>query len=112
MMRLIAIEEGGITCDAGCPFYEESNVVRGYGGPLKTHCRAVMEPWFFDCHEFNPKQMYKLKVTKEQFKAMLKSQRLHAIRQRKLIPCDHLPSLQIGESGRTKGKAGIKCRKN
>ena len=102
MMFLVAIEEGGIACDAGCPYYEESGVVRAYGGPLKSHCRMLMNPWIFDCHKYNPKQMYKLKVTPEQFRAMLKNQGLHAVKQKKLLPYDHKPSLQIGESGRTK----------
>ena len=104
MFRLVAIEEGGIACDAGCPYYEEPGVVHCHGGPKRSHCRAIMEPWSFDCDKFNPKRMWKLRVTEAQFKAMVKSQGLHAIKQRKLLPYDHLPSLQIGESGRTKGK--------
>ena len=104
MFRLVAIEEGGIACDAGCPYYEEPGVVHCHGGPKRSHCRAIMEPWSFDCNKFNPKRMWKLRVTEAQFKAMVKSQGLHAIKQKKLLPYDHLPSLQIGESGRTKGK--------
>ena len=108
MYQIIAIEEGGIACDAGCPYYEESGVVHAYGGPLKSHCRMVMNPWIFDCHKYNPKQMYKLRTTKELFKAMLKSQDLHAVKQKKLLPYDHKPSLQIGESGRTRVRHGAR----
>ena len=110
MYQIIAIEEGGIACDAGCPYYEESGVVYAYGGPLKSHCRMLMNPWIFDCHKYNPKQMYKLRTTPEQFKAMLKSQGLHAVKQKKLLPYDHKPSLQIGESGRTKGRSCPKAK--
>ena len=111
MMRIVAIEEGGIACDAGCPYYEEGGVVKCYGGPKKSHCRAIMEPWSFDCSKFNPKRMWKLKATEAQFKAMLKSQNLHAVKQKKLLSYDHQPSLQIGESGRTKGRSCPKAAK-
>ncbi|MBE6324215.1 MAG: hypothetical protein E7074_04445 [Bacteroidales bacterium] len=104
MMQIVVIEEGGVKCSSACPFYEEGGVVKCYGGPKRSHCRAIMEPWSFDCNKFNPKRMWKLKATEAQFKAMVKSQGLHAIRQKKLLPYDHQPSLQIGESGRTKGK--------
>lgn len=98
MMRLVAIEEGGIACDASCPYYEESGVVRCYGGPKKSSCRMIMNPWIFDCNQFNPKRMYKMRVTPAQFKAMVKSQGLHATKQRKLYPVEHEASLQVGES--------------
>ena len=62
MMQIIAIEEGGVKCSSACPFYEESGVVRGYGGPLKTHCRGVMEDIVVNCDKFNPKQLYKGKT--------------------------------------------------
>ena len=100
MMRIVAIEEGGIACDAGCPYYEESGVVRCHGGPKRTHCRAIMEPWSFDCNQFNPKRMWKLKVTPAQFKAMVSSQGLHAVKQRKLYPADHKEIHHIGENTR------------
>ena len=95
-MQIIAIEEGGIACDASCPYYEASGVVRGYGGPLKTHCQAVMQPWMFDCRVFNPKQMYKLRVTPAQFKAMVKGQGLKAVKQRKLYPREHKEIHPVG----------------
>ena len=111
MMQIVVIEEGGVKCSSACPFYEEGGVVKCYGGPKRSHCRAIMEPWSFDCNKFNPKRMWKLKATEAQFKAMVKSQGLHAIRQKKLLPYDHQPSLQIGESGRTKGRLCPKAEK-
>ena len=62
MMQLVVIEEGGIACDAGCPYYEEGGVVQCHGGPKKSHCLAIMEPWSFDCDKFNPKKMWKGKT--------------------------------------------------
>ena len=101
-MQMVVIEEGGIACDAGCPYYEESGVIRCHGGPKKSHCQAIMQPWSFDCSLFNPKQLYKLKATREQFQAMLKSQGLKATRQRKLYRPDHKEIHHIGENTRAK----------
>ena len=95
-MFVVAIEEGGIACNAGCPYYEESGVVRGYGGPLKTHCRMVMNPWLFDCNKFNPKCMYKMLVTPEQFRAMQKAVGVKAVKQRKLYPVEHKEIHPVG----------------
>ena len=44
-MLLIALRKGGAKCSSACPFYEESGVVRGINGPLKTHCSMTMNPW-------------------------------------------------------------------
>ena len=107
MMQMVVIEEGGIACDASCPYYEESGVVRCHGGPKRSHCRAIMEPWSFDCNKFNPKQMWKLRVTPAQFKAMVQGQGLKAIKQRKLYPLDHKEIHHVGECTR----AGIINRK-
>ena len=96
MMQIIAVEEGGIACDASCPYYEESGVVQCYGGKKKSNCRMIMSPWIVDCHVFNPKQLYKLRATPEQFKAMVQSQGLKAIHQRKLYPVEHKEIHPVG----------------
>ncbi len=102
MMQMVVIEEGGIACNAGCPYYEPSGVVRCHGGPKKSHCLAIMEPWSFDCSKFNPKRMWKLKVTEAQFKAMVKSQGLRPVKQRKLYPVEHKEIHHIGDNTRAK----------
>jgi hypothetical protein len=61
-----------------------------------------MQPYSFDCSKYNPKKMYKVKVTKEQFKAMLKSQGLKAEKQRKLYTADHAEIHHIGENTRAR----------
>lgn len=60
MMHVVVIKEGGIACDAGCPYYEESGKVRDVRGlPVKGHCRGVMEDVVVNCEKLNPKQLYK-----------------------------------------------------
>ena len=100
MFQIVAIEEGGIACEAGCPYYEESGVVRCEGGPKRSHCRAIMEDIVINCDKFNPKQMYKMRVSKAQFETMLKTQGLHAVKQRKLYDSDHKEIHHIGENTR------------
>ena len=96
MMFVVAIKEGGIACGAGCPYYEESGVVRGYGGPLKTHCRMVMNPWQFDCDKFNPKCMYVAQVPVEKVKSIEKALSVKFRRIRKLYPRDHKEIHPVG----------------
>ena len=72
-MTIIALEKGGVKCSSACPFYEESGVVRGINGPLKTHCRGTMETVIVDCDVWNPYCVEKLEVTREQWKTMQKA---------------------------------------
>ena len=99
MMQIVAIEEGGIACEAGCPYYEEGGVVKCYGGPKKSHCRAIMEPWSFDCNKFNPKQMWKGKtvLTAKEIGKLLG---VKLQKQRKLYPAEHKEIHHIGENTR------------
>ena len=99
MMQIIAVEEGGIACDASCPYYEESGVVQCYGGPKKSNCRMIMSPWIVDCHVFNPKQLYKLRLTPALFQEIVKGHGLKAIKQRKLYPKDHKEIHPVGVKG-------------
>ena len=119
MFQLVAIEEGGIACEAGCPYYEESGVVRCHGGPKRSHCRAIMEPWSFDCDKFNPKRMWKGK-TMLTAKEIGKLLGVKLQKQRKLYPVEHKEIHHIGENTRAgkpasnaggmDGEAGIECR--
>ena len=95
MMQMVVIEEGGIACDASCPYYEESGVVRCHGGPKRSHCRAIMEPWSFDCNKFNPKQMWKGK-TLLTAKEIAKLLGVKLQKQRKLYPVDHKEIHPVG----------------
>ena len=99
MFQLVAIEEGGIACEAGCPYYEESGVVRCHGGPKKSHCRAIMEPWSFDCDKFNPKRMWKGK-TMLTAKEIGKLLGVKLQKQRKLYPVGHKEIHHVGENTR------------
>ena len=95
-VQLIALRKGGAKCSSACPFYEESGVVRGINGPLKTHCSMTMNPWMADCDIYNPLCIDKLEVTEEQWKAMQKAIHKRAIRQRKLYPEDHAEIHAVG----------------
>ena len=99
MMQIVVIEEGGIACEAGCPYYEEGGVVKCYGGPKKSHCRAIMEPWSFDCNKFNPKRMWKGKtvLTAKEIGKLLG---VKLQKQRKLYPAEHKEIHHIGENTR------------
>lgn len=96
MYRLIAIEEGGIACGAGCPYYEPSGVVRDVRElPMKGHCRGVMEDIVVNCEKLNPRRLYKgqtLLTPKEIGKLL--GVRLQ--KQRKLYPEDHAEIHHIG----------------
>ncbi len=103
-MLIVALRKGGVKCSSACPFYEESGVVRGINGPLKTHCRMTMNPWMADCDIYNPLCIDKLEVTEEQWKVMQRAVHKRAIRQRKLYPEEHAEIHHIGENTRDKGK--------
>ena len=106
MMQIVAIEEGGIACDASCPYYEESGVVRGYGGPMKTHCRQVMEPIIVDCNLYNPKLIQFAKGVKpEQWKQVLKALGLKAKKVRKAYKKDHKEIHPVGWSPKLRVKS-------
>ncbi|MBO4593565.1 MAG: hypothetical protein J5678_05175 [Bacteroidaceae bacterium] len=95
MIQIVAVEEGGIACDAGCPYYEESGVVRGYGGPLKTHCRGIMEDVVVNCEKLNPKQLYKGKtlLTAKEIGKLLG---MKLQKERKLYPVEHKEIHPVG----------------
>jgi hypothetical protein len=88
MIQILALRKGGVKCSSACPFYTEG-VVRGFGGPLKTHCRMVMHPWMADCNEYDPTKIDKLCISEEQWKKMQKAVGKRAVRQRKLYPEEH-----------------------
>ena len=120
MMQIVAIEEGGVKCSSACPFYEPSGVVRGIGGPLKTHCRGVMEDIVVNCDKLNPKRLYKGKtlLTPKEIGKLL-GMRLQ--KQRKLYDPEHAEIHHIGEDtrarsrglpdGQTRQPAGITTKK-
>ena len=105
MMQIVVIEEGGVKCSSACPFYEEGGVVQCHGGPKKSHCLAIMEPWSFDCDKFNPKQLYKGKtqLTPKEISKLLGTK---LQKQRKLYPEDHAEIHHIGEN--TRARSGLK----
>ena len=108
-MLLIAITKGGVKCSSACPFYTETEKVRGINGPLKTHCRMTMNPWMIDCDVYDPKNIRKVEVSEEEFQKMLKAVKKRAIKQRKLYPEDHAEIHHVGcewtrSRGSTPGK--------
>ena len=103
-MLIVALRKGGVKCSSACPFYEESGVVRGINGPLKTHCSMTMNPWMADCDIYNPLCIDKLEVTEAQWRKMQAAVGLKAIRQRKQYPDEHDEIHHIGENTRDKGK--------
>ena len=106
-MLLIALRKGGAKCSSACPFYEESGVVRGINGPLKTHCSMTMNPWMADCDIYNPLCIDKLEVTEAQWRKMQAAVGLKAIRQRKQYPDEHDEIHAVGcEWTRRRASAG------
>jgi len=104
-VQLIALRKGGAKCSSACPFYEESGVVRGINGPLKTHCSMTMNPWMADCDIYNPLCIDKLEVTEAQWRKMQAAVGLKAIRQRKQYPDEHDEIHAVGCTWtRSKGK--------
>ena len=99
-MLLIAIRKGGVKCSSDCPFYTETGVVRGFNGPLKTHCRATMETVIVDCDVWNPHQMEKLEVSEEQWQAMQRAVHKRAKKVRKPYPEDHEEIHPVGYNWR------------
>ena len=103
-MLLIALRKGGGPCSTDCPFYTQTGQVRGYNGPLKTHCRMVMNPWMADCDIFDVNQIDKMEVTEEQWQTMQQSIGRRATRQIRLYPEQHENANQVGcEWTRSKG---------
>ena len=88
-MIIIGIRKGRTKCSSAGPFYEESGVVRGINGPLKTHCSMTMNPWMLDCDVYDPLCIDKLEVSEEQWKQMQHAVHKRAIRQRKQYPEEH-----------------------
>ena len=106
-MLIVALRKGGIKCSSACPFYEESGVVRGINGPLKTHCSMTMNPWMVDCDIYNPLCIDKLEVTEAQWRKMQAAVGLKAIRQRKQYPDEHDEIHAVGcEWTRRRASAG------
>ena len=105
MMYVVAIKEGGIACDAGCPYYEESGVVRGYGGQIQTHCRGVMEDVVVNCDKLNPKQLYKGRtpLTAKQIGKLLK---MKLQKERKQYDPEHEEIHPVGWKPKTEKGAG------
>lgn len=69
-MQLMALRKGGQPCSKDCPFYQEDGIVRGFNGPLKTHCRGTMETVIVDCDVWNPYKVERLEVSEEQWQTM------------------------------------------
>ena len=88
-MVLMALRKGGVKCSSACPFYEPDGVVRGFNGPLKTHCRATMQTVIVDCDVWNPYTIEKMQVSEEEWQRMQELVHKHAIRERKPYPDDH-----------------------
>lgn len=63
--------------------------MRGFNGPLKTHCRMTMHPWMVDCDQFDPCRIETVEVSEEQWQEMLAAVKKKAKRQRKLYPEEH-----------------------
>lgn len=88
-MQLIALRKGGRPCSKDCPYYQDNGIVRGFNGPLKTHCRGTMETVILDCDVWNPYQVEKMEVSEEQWKVMQKAIGKRAKKVRKLYNPDH-----------------------
>ena len=111
-MLLIALRKGGAKCSSACPFYEETGVVRGINGPLKTHCSMTMNPWMADCDIYNPLCIDKLEVTEPQWQAMQAAIRKKARRVIKPFPKDHEEIHPIGYNWRHQDKWNTKKSSN
>lgn len=105
MRQVVAVEMGGSPCTADCPYYTDEGKVSGVRGvPLKTHCRATMEPICVDCDVFNPHTVEKLEVTDAEWKAMQRAVGKRAKKERKLYPEDHKEIHAVGCEWTRRGK--------
>jgi len=98
-MLLIGLREGqermpdgsrcATRCNASCPWYTETGIVRGYGGPLRTHCSMTMHPWMADCDIYDARHIDKIEVTEDEWVRMQQAIGRRAKRQTKLYPETH-----------------------
>ncbi len=96
---IVSVEKGGGPCRTDCPFYSESGWVKGVlGVPLKTHCRATMEPISVDCDIFNSMTVEKMEVTSAEWEAMQAAIGKEATKERKPYPDDHKEIHPVGWS--------------
>ena len=98
-MLIIAVRKGGVKCSSACPHYAEEGVVRGVNGvPLKTHCRATMEPVIVDCDVYNPQKTEQLEVSEAQWLKMQQSVKKKAKKLRKPYDPNHEEIHPVGWS--------------
>ena len=84
-------------CSSSCPWYTETGKVKGFNGPLKTHCRMTMHPWMVDCDLYDPYHIETVEVSEEQWQEMQAAVKKKAKRQRKLYPEEHEEIHAVGE---------------
>ena len=107
MRQVVAVERGGSPCTADCPYYTDEGKVSGVRGvPLKTHCRATMEPICVDCDVFNPHTVEKLEVTDAEWKAMQRAIGKKARKERKPYDPDHEEIHPVGYNWKHQLRAG------
>lgn len=100
-MLLIALRKGACPCSTDCPHYAEQGWVRGVNGvPLKTHCRATMQPVIVDCDVYDPNQTELLEVSEEQWQAMQQAIRRNAHKLRKPYDPNHEEIHPVGYNWR------------
>ncbi len=95
-MKILALSEGGVKCSSACPYYEESGVIQAIGGPMKTHCQAVMQDVIIDCHVFDPSKTLMADVTEDQVREMAKTLKIPLRKVRKLYPRNHKEIHPVG----------------
>ena len=105
MRQVVSVEKGGGPCRTDCPYYSEEGKVIGVRGvPLKTHCRATMEPICVDCDKYNSLTVEKMEVTDAEWKAMQQAIGKKAKKERKPYPEDHEEIHAVGCEWTRKGK--------
>lgn len=108
MRQVVSVEKGGGPCRTDCPYYSENGLVRGVRGvPLKTHCRATMEPISVDCDIYNSMTVEKMEVTDAEWETMQRAIGKRAKKERKPYPEDHEEIHAVGcEWTRRRASAG------
>jgi len=96
MIRLLALSRGGVKCSSACPYYEESGLIEAYNGPMKTHCRAVMEDVVVNCDTFNPHKIRYADISEEKLESISKTLGISLKRVRKLYPREHKEIHPVG----------------
>lgn len=88
-------KKGGTVCGSSCPFYQAEGEVHCIGGPKRTHCRMIMQPYFVDCNLYDVTTLHVINTPDENWQKMLSAGKIKPIKKkRKLYKANRKPVLE------------------